>query len=239
MAKAKTAIFLSAVLISVFSLLPCFARQEKAYFLDIAYDNDEYGVKEISLIDGSGPDNNVKPENGFRCDLVSSSGEILHSFEFELKKVICVDKAVEETGGQTGGCRLLSEGSFSLIVPYFPTGENINIYDPGGKMILFADVSMFSDLCGDGICQERENSGNCARDCKPGIRDNYCDNNSEGVCDPDCSGADDPDCAGPSGNMGTAAGIIALYAATLLFLGFFAYFIFRKAKKAGEEMDRS
>ncbi len=173
---------------------------QRAYSVVISYGRDGYSVNEVAIINGIAPDRNRQPDNGFRCDVVSMNDEILDSFVFALPDTICSD-SIAASGAMSGtGCRRQEQGSFILEIPYYPTGRNINIYDAAGKMVAFADIESFAQICGDGICQANENRGTCPQDCKSGVRDGYCDREPDGVCDADCAQKDDPDC--PSGSSG-------------------------------------
>lgn len=201
---------------------------DQIYNLTIDFDKTGYEAREVSLAKGTAPDRNTQPQTGFRCEVVSANDEILYSFLFDFPDVVCSDSFLPT--GNTGGCVKKEEGSFALIVPYYSTGRNINIYDLSGKMVLFADISEFARICGDNICQANENYGNCSKDCKSGIRDNYCDGIKDGVCDLDCSSKTDPDCAKPIGNFWLIVVVIVL-----IVVGFGGYFIFRKTKEADKE----
>jgi len=229
----KSLLGLLIVSLAVLPLISQAAASDKflrrIYSLTIDFDKTGYAAREVSLVNGKAPDRATQPQTGFRCEVVSANDEILYSFLFNLPDVLCSDSFLKT--GNTGGCAKKDEGSFTLVIPYYSTGRNINIYDLSGKMVLFADISEFARICGDNICQANENNGNCSKDCKSGISDNYCDGIKDGVCDSDCSSKTDPDCARPIGNFWLlVAVIIALLAA-----GFGGYFIFRKIKKAGKE----
>lgn len=46
----------------------------------------------------------------------------------------------------------------------------------------------------NGLCEGKENYGNCPEDCNSGGKDDYCDRVLDGICDPDCRKEADPDC---------------------------------------------
>ena len=234
---AKIRIIIFSFFLSCFFVFPmhaCAADQPKqSYFLNVAYDNNDYKLKEISVIPGLAPDRRVQPQNGYQCDLVSFNDEILYSFKFDLTKTICSDEKAEGKNEQISGCKTMDQGNFSLIIPYYQSGKNINIYNPDGKMIFFADVSGFAIICGDDICQTNENFGTCLQDCQSGIRDSYCDKAKDGICDPDCSAKDDRDCFKASGYL-----VLLIGACFLILLAIAAYFAFKKIRKKKQEKVR-
>lgn len=199
------------------------------YYLSIGFNKDDYSLREVSVTRGNVPDRTVQPEEGFRCDVVSVHDEILNSFLFQIPNVVCSDNFGAD-GEMSGGCVEQNEGNFSLEIPYFPTGRNINIYDNGGRMVLLADISEFARLCGDGVCHANESFGTCPQDCKSGIRDGYCDKVGDGVCDSDCPMGEDVDCVTSSSIFPIILAIIAL--AVLAIMGFY---VWQKVREAGKD----
>jgi hypothetical protein len=167
--------------------------QEKSYLLAVDYKNGSYTTSEVSLLDAKAPDRGNQPETGFRCEIVSVSDEILDSFKLGNPSLQCSDSfgATEE-----GGCIEKESGQFSMQLPYYETGSQINLYDADDKMVLSVDISDYAKLCGDNVCEENENSGTCPSDCRSGVKDGVCDRIKDGTCDPDCAKSADPDCAG-------------------------------------------
>lgn len=166
--------------------------QEKSYLLAVDYKNGNYTVSEVSLLDAKAPDRGNQPETGFRCEIVSVNDEILDSFKFNNPNLQCSDSfgTVAE-----GGCIEKEAGQFSMQMPYYETGSQINLYDSNDKMVLSVDISDYAKLCGDNVCEENENAGTCPSDCRSGVKDGVCDRVKDGTCDPDCAKSADPDCA--------------------------------------------
>ncbi len=194
-AKKTSIAFFAIIMLGLAGFGYARAEQEEIYYLTVDYAKDNYSVQSVDLAKGGAPDYKLQLDAKYRFDLVSAADEVLYSANFDLSKKICGDAADPAQNTQIGGCRIADQGSFSLAVPYYPSGTSINLYDPDGKTILQADVSDFARLCGDNVCQENESALTCAQDCKSGIRDNVCDGKADGVCDPDCKSAKDPDCA--------------------------------------------
>ena len=240
MAKAKTISI--AILLAALFIFPAFIRAEvqdnpavagNVFFLSVDYDGNNYSLNEISLTEGQAPDYNNQPESGYRCDLVSNNDEVLYSFNFASPKKICHDVFDEANKTISGGCKTLDKGNFSLEMPYSKNARNINLYDPAGKMILYADVSSMSDSCGNEVCDAGENFKTCPQDCRSGGRDNICDKAADGTCDPDCAAGQDPDCgktAAVNSILTLAITVVSLIVAALL-----GYFVWRKAREAGGE----
>jgi len=197
------------------------------YHLSVDYDNENYTIREVSLVRGIAPDWKAQPETGFRCDTVSFNDEILDSFMFSDPTILCADNFSEDGSIISGGCEKQEKGNFSLEIPYYSDAKNINIYDEDERMIVFADVSNFAKRCGDGVCQENENYGICPADCRSGIRDGYCDRVTDGVCDSDCFSKEDPDCSIPFNWLPPILWIVAF-----IFLVFVIGYFWKKMKKS-------
>jgi len=110
-------------------------------------------LKSITLIDTQAPDRKIQPETGYVSEVISFDKKILYSFLFEVPLVIYVDEIDSETGRFIGKTEILDETDFSLIIPYFPNGEKINIYNPEKEKILEIDISSFSEKCEEDMCE--------------------------------------------------------------------------------------
>ncbi len=69
---------------------------------------------------------------------------------------------------------------FALSLPYSSEAENLVVYRDE-EQIVSTSLSVFSDNCGNDVCDAEENHLNCAVDCD--IKDGFCETS---ICDPDC-----------------------------------------------------
>ncbi len=75
----------------------------------------------------------------------------------------------------------LDEIRFSVILPYSLKSDELIIYE-NEKPIASADLSIFSEDCGNYVCDDWENHVSCPRDCEIN-KDDFCETSE---CDPDC-----------------------------------------------------
>lgn len=183
--------------------------QEQSYILKLNYSNGVLSLQEINLVDQPSPLRPIQPAAGWRCDVVSNDNAVIHSFRFALPSVVCSEAATSTNATSSpGGCVEASQATFQLEVPYYDLGKGINILTTDGVPALFVNTIGFAKLCGDDVCQSSENNGTCAKDCRSGVRDGYCDGVSDGTCDADCKPGQDKDCK--SGQAGSVIGSILL-----------------------------
>ncbi|MFH1316596.1 MAG: hypothetical protein ABII01_03695 [Candidatus Woesearchaeota archaeon] len=84
--------------------------------------------------------------------------------------------------------------SNNVKLPYIDEAVTLVINDESLESPINISIIAFADLCGDNICQQKENTNICSIDCKSGYQDNYCDGYIDSRCDPDCGSNEDPDC---------------------------------------------
>ena len=90
-----------------------------------------------------------------------------------------------------------NESAEPLLIetPYYSNVREIKIYNKDEKEIYHNDLAYFSNVCGDGNCQNHESYEICPEDCLSGEKDDYCDELKDNKCDPDCLGKNlDIDC---------------------------------------------
>lgn len=172
------------------------------YLINLSYDAaiSKGQIDSITLAQGAA-NAGVEPTGGWRYDVVTGAGEVVNSRFIQVPISCQSGNAANAKPNQV--CQENSQFNLALEIPFDVQAKNINVYDPAGKMIAFVDVSEFSRMCGDGVCQKGENYKTCAKDCRSGIKDGYCDGTEDGVCDPDCAIATDQDCS-KLANMKTA-----------------------------------
>lgn len=168
----------------------------KIYSLTLRRENGLLLLESAGLLGSRAGGRDNVSDGPFKADVLSMDDEKIYSAGFMVPDIACAGESDPESGVAAAGCKRDDPEEFTLSIPYFSNGKNIEIYDPEGNLSLTVDVSMFADLCGDGVCGEGENSGACPADCKTGARDGYCDGAADGVCDSECGASRDSDCAG-------------------------------------------
>ena len=174
-----------------------------SYSLTLDYDNGVITTEDLELIEGSAPDRNIQPENGYTANVISFDDEILYSFKFAFATTISY--ALPREWFDENGTQIyfpneteqtaLDQTTEVLIIPYYETAKSIEIYDPDDIRILLVDVSEYSICNLNEICDGDESPETCPQDCTPGSIDNYCNAVNDGICDPDCLAGEDEDCA--------------------------------------------
>ncbi|MEA3255225.1 MAG: hypothetical protein U9Q22_05275 [Candidatus Altiarchaeota archaeon] len=190
----KKLVFVSLMLITLLSLNFAESATNELYLLDINYNKYTLNLIDVSVKQGYAPDRMVQPEEGYRCEVISFTNEVVYTFKFEIPSTLCSDYIDPKTGRLSGGCIKVDNVNFTLQIPYFRNAKTIRVYDPHDFPKLSVDVSRFAKLCNDSICEPHENYQNCPQDCPSGGEDDYCDKVDDGICDPDCSPQEDLDC---------------------------------------------
>lgn len=178
------------------------AVEQKAYILNLKYDEGIITKEDLKVIPGEAPDRRIQPKIGYLLELISFNNETLYSFKFNFpleKLMVPPANWFDENGNQvyipksSEVRQRLDVVIITLVIPYFKNGKTISIYDPNNTKVLAIDVGYFADVCPDNICEPHESYENCPRDCPSGQKDDYCDKISDGICDPDCI-TGDSDC---------------------------------------------
>jgi len=125
------------------SLVFCAETAGKIYLMELGFKGENLTLHRVYVSEGYAPDRKIQPEDGYRCDVVSFSGQVLYSFRFEFGGFIMPPPPLP--GEEPGAPIAVEEGNTTLIMPYFSDAKWINIYDKSGKQILSVDVSGFSD----------------------------------------------------------------------------------------------
>lgn len=142
------------------------AQESKIYTLSLSYDKGDIVLtKDITVLPGYAPDRKIQPETGYKTEVLSLKDEVLYSFKFEAPNRICTDKIDPVTKKLSGGCSDADKADFAIILPYFENGKLINIYDPSGRKVFFANVEYLNQTCGDSVCQAYETYKICSADC--------------------------------------------------------------------------
>jgi len=118
----------------------------KIYIIELDYTQGNLSLQSIGTRSGFATDRRIQPDNGYRCDVMSSSGLFLESFKFDIPLRVYYDNFDQNTGKiMGGGVQQLESVNFTLSIQYFKNAKSINFYDPNGTLLLSADVSKFSE----------------------------------------------------------------------------------------------
>ena len=149
------------------------SEKEKAipesYFVNLNYNKGEITIHNVFLkLIESGE---VFRQSDYNLRILDKNRNIIFSSVFYVP-----DKIFPISGSMI----FEKEFNFSLLLPYFPDAEDLVLYK-NDRLVANTSLSIFSQTCGNGICEESENHVNCPRDCP--IKDNFCETS---FCDPDC-----------------------------------------------------
>ncbi len=122
------------------------AAPEKIYVVNLNYDKEKISLIKVYVKLGYAPGRKIQPEEGYRCEVISFKGEKLDSFKFMPPTRWFYDYIDPETGELAGGIREVEVVDFTLVIPYFPGGKRIDLYNPQGEKILEIDVSQFAEV---------------------------------------------------------------------------------------------
>ena len=103
-----------------------------------------------------------------------------------------------------------------ITLPYYKSGSKIRVICNGHSYE--ENVGVYSESCGNNICESWENSLNCRPDCKSGADDGVCDKRFDFKCDPNCFKNEDLDCNKIN------------YLIILVFILIFVYLLYRFSK---------
>lgn len=144
--------------------------EEKSYFINLNY-NQGIIVFENAFIKP------IKSWQDFRksdysIELINNEGKIFNSSLYVPDKIFPVPPY--------GRIVYEDDVDFAVTLPFYEDAEQIRIYKDD-RLVASTDIALFSDKCGNGICDDFENRLSCSIDCK--ITDDFCETNS---CDTDC-----------------------------------------------------
>jgi hypothetical protein len=207
--------------------LPGTAAQEKQqlYAITLQYDSGLVTIADVALVNGYYVPQKEPLNPSYELEFVSWNKSILHSvgFNFPLKAHLePLAEWFDEDGRQiyiptvNETIRRVDKAVISLLVPYFPDAAMAQVKDAQDIVVAEYDVSEFSLLCGNGVCEVSESYFECSLDCPSGGLDGVCDAVSDSICDPDCS-VGDVDCAAADGGQeSAAAGVLPLAAKVVI-----------------------
>ncbi|MBI2647012.1 hypothetical protein HYW99_00895, partial [Candidatus Woesearchaeota archaeon] len=152
-------------------LLSSVIKAEKYFVLDINYIYGSIAFNKISLreIDRLIAQNH---DSGFNIRLISFQDKEIYSFYYNFS----------------------DNDNYLIYIPYNENAFRIEVTNPQNSKVMDIDVSYFSNLCGNNICDMHESYESCKKDCQSGGKDDFCDSVNDNTCDPDCSSKTDSDC---------------------------------------------
>ncbi|MFQ5531101.1 MAG: M64 family metallopeptidase [Candidatus Nanoarchaeia archaeon] len=148
--------------------------KQQSYFINLEYNNGSIGIKNVFLkpIETS---LDLKPSE-YSAEIENVNDETI----FETK--ILLPNTIYPIWNETDSTITLDNFEFSIITPYFSDAESLEILK-NNKTVAETSLVIFSNTCGNSICEESENHLSCEEDCKID-QDGFC---QESICDPDCS----------------------------------------------------
>lgn len=112
---------------------------DKVFVLKLNYDEGNLKFINLSIKPGFAPSRVIQPETGYRCEIISSSDEVVYSFKFTIPNKLSAPPP--RPGEKPIGSLTLDKINFSLIIPYFKDAKLINIYTPKNILAFSLDIS--------------------------------------------------------------------------------------------------
>lgn len=145
----------------------------KSYSLNMNYVDGEVKLSPVSLMPVRA---GVLSTNGFFTATIKDKNQQI-LFESKIPLPILEQPAMEISDTPFVNEQL----NLPIVLPYLPTAETLEISDEE-KILAKTSLAVFSDTCGNKICDASENQISCSADCNE-TDDNFCES---GICDPDC-----------------------------------------------------
>lgn len=111
---------------------------------------------------------------------------------------------------------LQTQFALPVILPFIPNADSLEISDSSGTLAT-TSLAIFSERCGNGLCEESENRLSCSQDCTL-EGDDFCE---LGLCDPDCPNQEG--CAQQNKNYTLPVSIMILAIIAILIVTFRPY----------------
>jgi hypothetical protein len=143
---------------------------EQSYFVNLNYNEGDISIKNIFL----------KPirswqdfrESEYSVQIKNAEGQIFNSSLYLPNKLFPIPPE--------GSIAYENEVDFSVNLPYFEDAGELEIYKEE-RPVASSKIELFSDKCGNGLCEGFENHIDCPADC--GAEDGFC---GTSACDTDC-----------------------------------------------------
>lgn len=152
--------------------------QWKSYYVNLDYSNNEVKLSPAIALP-------VKPgvlstKGFFTASVKDSQGEVL--YETQLPLIPFESPALEISQKPLGVTKTI----LPVVLPFNPQAKSLEI-SGDNQILATTSLAVFTDRCGDKVCQASENSLSCSKDCKL-EDDNFCQSTT---CDPDCPNYDE------------------------------------------------
>ena len=114
------------------------------YSLSYNYENGKFSLIDVHVNPGDAPYRTGRIRPGYKYEVLSSRGEVLGSFGFDLP-VVYYDYPPSGAGQLTGGISEQKILTGTILIPYFVNGTTIILYDPNGNRVLVVSVSKLTN----------------------------------------------------------------------------------------------
>ena len=135
--KNKTITYLFCILILINI---AYAMSNKIIITDLHYEEGNLKLNGKIVKPGFFPDRRIQPKEGYRVDMISSQGEYLYGFYFEIPLNLYTDLVHKGTTMITGGVTVLNQTDFALTMPFPDDLKEIRFYDPEDTLVLTVNV---------------------------------------------------------------------------------------------------
>jgi hypothetical protein len=156
--------------------------QWKSYYVNLDYNDGEVSLSPATIKPTKAGVLSV--DGYFTANILDRNNNILYSSEIPLPLIEF--PALEISEKPIVNTRI----TLPVVLPFNPNAKALEI-SRGDEVLATTSLAVFTDRCGDNICQPSENRINCATDCS--INDNFCESTQ---CDPDCPNY--MDCSAPA-----------------------------------------
>lgn len=188
--KLKFKLVLFLLIISQLIFFAVKAEGNKIYLIPLNYNKGIISFGEITTklgyVPPSANDQAADKSRQYQIEVISFSQQILESKVFSFSLTVMPAPPLSGEKFFKDSPATLDEATELIILPYHKDGQELKVYDSNKKLILSKDIAYLSDVCGDGICQAHESNVDCAKDCPPAGKDDYC-NLEYKAADPDCA----------------------------------------------------
>jgi hypothetical protein len=188
---------------------------EKAYMINLNYNYGQLKLNDVYVTQTTAPDRKSSGRRpDYQAKLISVDGKQLYTFNFEIPRT---ENPFYNSDNDTfrPSPVVFTDVDRIIPVPYYANARKMEVYNLANKKVLEVDLMQFSNLCGDKICEQGENSVQCPADCSVIKSDKLCTYSKDNICDPDCMNID-PDCKTLSPLL--IANVVALAVFIILFV---------------------
>lgn len=122
-----------------------------AYLIRLNYQNGAFYVIDFNLVQGVAPENNDKTNTTYKTKIISSVGENLYDFNFDIPNNLIYEPLADwfdANGNQIFvpanlPVETINDLNFTMVVPYNLSGSQIKILDNNGITVVNIDTSNY------------------------------------------------------------------------------------------------